>query len=101
HIDSDLFRPPYGRITWKQQRELVGLGQGFKLIMWSVLSGDFDVTLSPDQCCKNVLQHTKSGSVVVFHDSEKAGDRIRYALPVVLKHFADKGYVFEKIVLTN
>jgi len=101
HIDSDLFRPPYGRITWKQHRDLNHSGHGFKLIMWSVLSGDFDVTISPEQCCKNVLHHTKSGSVVVFHDSEKAGDRIRYALPVVLKHFSDQGYVFEKIVLTD
>ncbi|MEO6251970.1 MAG: polysaccharide deacetylase family protein [Ferruginibacter sp.] len=101
HIDSDLFRPPYGRITWKQQRDLVRLGQHFKLIMWSVLSGDFDVTISPEQCCKNVLDNTKSGSVVVFHDSEKAAARIRYALPVVLKHFSEQGYIFEKIVLNE
>jgi peptidoglycan-N-acetylglucosamine deacetylase len=101
HIDSDLFRPPYGRISWKQQRDLNRSGQGFKLIMWSVLSGDFDLNITPEQCCTNVLQHAKSGSVIVFHDSEKAGERIRYALPVVLKHFSDNGYAFKKISLTG
>jgi peptidoglycan/xylan/chitin deacetylase (PgdA/CDA1 family) len=99
YIDSDLFRPPYGRLTWSQQRDITKSGHAFKVIMWSVLSGDFDVNITPEQCCKNVLQHTKSGSVVVFHDSEKAGERIRYALPVVLKYFSEKGYAFEKIVL--
>lgn len=101
YIDSNLFRPPYGRITWNQQRDLTRSGLAFKVIMWSVLSGDFDVTISPEQCCENVLQHTKSGSVVVFHDSEKAGERIRYALPIVLKHFSDRGYTFEKIVISH
>ncbi len=97
YIDSDLFRPPYGRITWNQQRDLTQSKQPFKIIMWSVLSGDFDVNISPEQCLKNVLKNTKSGSVVVFHDSEKANARMRYALPLVLKHYAGKGYLFEKI----
>lgn len=97
-IDSGLFRPPYGRITTKQHSLLRKLNKPFKVVMWSVLSGDFDVTITPGQCCKNVLQHTNSGSVVVFHDSEKAYERLKYTLPAVLKYFAGKGYQFEKIV---
>lgn len=99
NIYSNLFRPPYGRITRNQQKSLTQLNEPFNIIMWSVLSGDFDVTISPEQCCKMVLKNTKVGSIVVFHDSEKANDRLRFTLPVVLKHFYERGYQFEKIVL--
>ena len=100
-INSVLFRPPYGRITRKQYKALTQLNDPFKIIMWSVLSGDFDINISPEQCANNVLQNATSGSVVVFHDSEKASERLRYALPAVLKYFSEKGYVFEKIVLNS
>jgi peptidoglycan/xylan/chitin deacetylase (PgdA/CDA1 family) len=98
-IKSGLFRPPYGRITRQQRKALTGLKNPFKIIMWSVLSGDFDLTVSPEQCCSNILKHAKSGAIIVFHDSEKAFERMQYALPVVLKHFADKGYQFKEIDL--
>ena len=101
HIDSYLFRPPYGRITRNQQKDLTQLDEPFKIIMWSVLSGDFDERITPEHCCKNVLKNTKSGSVVVFHDSEKANERMRYALPRVLKYFSEKGYLFKKIDLNS
>lgn len=100
YIDSDLFRPPYGRITRKQHKELAMMQRPFRIIMWSVLSGDFDVKLSPEECCENVISNVKSGSVVVFHDSEKANERLRYALPIVLKHFNEQGYLFRKIELS-
>ena len=101
HIDSDLFRPPYGRISTNQQKDLLRQQAATKIIMWSVLSGDFDNDITPDHCCKNVIHNTTIGSVVVFHDSEKAEERLRYALPVVLKYFSEKGYLFEKIVLES
>lgn len=97
YIDSDLFRPPYGRITPRQQKKLSRLQNPYKVIMWSVLSGDFDRDISPEQCCSNVIKHGKSGAVVVFHDSEKAKEKMCYALPRVLAYFAERGYVFEKI----
>jgi peptidoglycan-N-acetylglucosamine deacetylase len=97
YIDSNLFRPPYGRITGNQQRYLMKMDNPFKVIMWSVLSGDFDKGITPEQCCKTVLKHTKSGSVIVFHDSEKANERMSYTLPIILNYFSEKGYVFEKI----
>ncbi|HMI77743.1 MAG TPA: polysaccharide deacetylase family protein [Ferruginibacter sp.] len=101
YINSDLFRPPYGRITRTQQRNISASIPPFNIIMWTVLSGDFDMQLSPEQCCKNVIKNTQSGSVVVFHDSEKANERIRYALPLVLKHFSERGFLFEKIIPGN
>ena len=96
-IDSNLFRPPYGRIT-KFQLKLLKGGK-FKLIpmMWTVLSGDFDMQLSKEKCLENVLKHTTAGSIVVFHDSEKAFEKLTYVLPLVLKHFSSKGYRFEKL----
>jgi peptidoglycan/xylan/chitin deacetylase (PgdA/CDA1 family) len=97
YIDSELFRPPYGRITWNQQKDLTSVKPAFKVIMWSVLSGDFDINISPEQCFKNVIKNTESGSVIVFHDSEKANKRMRYTLPLVLKYFFDKDYFFEKL----
>lgn len=101
HVESDLFRPPYGRITRKQHRQLTNLAQPFKIIMWSVLSGDFDVRLSPQRCYSNILKNVKSGSVVVFHDSEKANERLRFVLPLMLKHFTEEGFLFKRIDFTK
>jgi len=98
-IDSPLFRPPYGRMTSQQKKKLQHLNEPFKIVMWSVLSGDFDTNITPEKCLDNVLKSTKSGSVIVFHDSEKAFERLRYTLPAVLKYFSEKGYHFEKIVM--
>jgi peptidoglycan/xylan/chitin deacetylase (PgdA/CDA1 family) len=97
-IDSDLFRPPYGKIKRFQAKQLQE-SRGLKVIMWSVLSGDFDQTLLPDKCLQNVLLNTHPGSIVVFHDSEKAWKRLAYALPKVLEYFTEKGYFFKKIIL--
>ncbi len=94
-IESRLFRPPYGRITRKTGRML--LNQGYKVIMWDVLSGDFDIHLSPQNCEKNVTEHAGRGSIVVFHDSEKAYPNLQYALPRVLEFFSKKGYSFQAI----
>jgi peptidoglycan/xylan/chitin deacetylase (PgdA/CDA1 family) len=103
HIDSNLFRPPYGRITKFQVKILSdiaaykGSDRRFSIIMWDVLSGDFDKKLSAEICTLNVIRKTKPGSIVVFHDSEKAFPRMRASLPEVLKYFGEKGYRFEAI----
>ena len=99
YIDSHLFRPPYGRITPKQRKLLMQQHDSFKIIMWSVLSGDFDERITPEKCFKNVFDNTEVGSVIVFHDSEKAYERLRYTLPAVLKYFTEQGFKFEKIVI--
>jgi peptidoglycan/xylan/chitin deacetylase (PgdA/CDA1 family) len=97
YIDSDLFRPPYGRISHFQIENLKSKELNFKIIMWDVLSADFDKKVSGVQCSDNVIRNTVPGSIVVFHDSEKALDKIRISLPQVLKHFTEKGYIFEGI----
>ena len=97
YINSNLFRPPYGRIKKPQREALMQNDAGFQIVMWSVLSGDFDVNITPEACCNTVLKNSENGSIVVFHDSEKAYSRLRYALPIVLKFFTEKGYFFNKI----
>lgn len=85
YISSKLFRPPYGRIKQKQAT-LLQNENGYNIYMWSVLSADFDRSISPEQCLKNVTKNIHPGSIVVFHDSEKAWDRMKYALPKVLEY---------------
>ena len=96
YIDSKLFRPPYGRISRFQIQQLQSI---FKIIMWDVLSGDFDVKLSPQKCLSNVISNTVPGSVIVFHDSEKAFHRLEYTLPKALEFFTEKGFVMKGIGL--
>ena len=94
-LQLNLFRPPYGKIKKSQAKEL--LKKGYKIIMWDVLSADFDITISKEKCLQNVLENTTEGSIIVFHDSVKAAKRMKYALPKVLKTFSDKGFVFKGI----
>lgn len=96
YIQSNLFRPPYGRIKRSQIKRLEE--KGMKIIMWDVLSADFDTNLTPQASLSYVLYHTKPGSVVLFHDSEKAWERMSGVLPAVLQHFSAEGYTFEKLV---
>jgi len=90
-----LFRPPHGRIKPNQARAL--RKKGYKIIMWDVLSADFDRTISKEQCLQNVLQNAGQGSIVVFHDSLKASEKLQYVLPKVLEYFKEKGFSFEKL----
>ena len=97
-ISSNLFRPPYGRISFAQIKALrsdPSLPQD--IMMWDVLSGDFDTTITGDECAQNVIQHAGPGSIIVFHDSAKAMDRLRVALPKVLSHFSNLGYQFKAL----
>lgn len=98
-IDSDLFRPPYGRITSFQAKNLktVMNGKEPKVIMWDVLSGDFDINCTPRECLANVLLASVSGSIIIFHDSEKAFPKLAYTLPRILNHFSEKGYLFKSL----
>ena len=91
-VDSPFFRPPYGRLTPSQSQSLVRAG--YELVMWDVLSADFDRKLTGQQVFDNVRRHAMKGSVVVFHDSIKAWDRLEYALPATLAYFASQGYRF-------
>ncbi len=91
----NLFRPPYGKIKSSQSKRLRKLG--YKIIMWDVLSRDYDQSISPEQCLENVLQHIEIGSIIVFHDSVKAQHNLKYVLPKTLKFLKEKGFVCDKI----
>jgi peptidoglycan/xylan/chitin deacetylase (PgdA/CDA1 family) len=99
YIDSNLFRPPYGKITPFLVKQLMQPLYKLTTIMWTVLSGDFDLKISKEQCLENVLLNAGKGSIIVFHDSEKASERMQYALPKVLEYFSAKGFEFKKITL--
>lgn len=100
YIDSSLFRPPYGRISSFQAKNINKvLKDDAKIVMWSVLSGDFDSNINREQCLQNVVLNAKPGSIVVFHDSEKAFSLLQYVLPRVLQFFSEKGYLFERLKL--
>ncbi len=96
YIDSNLFRPPYGRITLFQAKNLRAAmkGRKAKVIMWDVLSADFDETITAEQSLQIVIFRSSPGSIIVFHDSEKALQRLNYVLPKVLHYFSERGFRF-------
>lgn len=91
-INSTLFRPPYGKIKLSQAIRLKR--KKLKIVMWNVLSRDFDPDLSGEECLKNVLANTKPGSIIVFHDSLKAFENLEYTLPKLIEYYKQKGYKF-------
>jgi peptidoglycan/xylan/chitin deacetylase (PgdA/CDA1 family) len=92
-IDSNLFRPPYGRFKTSQIKYL---SDNYKIVMWDILSQDYSLTTSPEKVLSNVLENIRGGSIVVFHDSVKAEPNLNYALPRVLDNLNGK-YEFRKI----
>jgi peptidoglycan/xylan/chitin deacetylase (PgdA/CDA1 family) len=93
-VDSDLFRPPYGRMKPRQAQFLL---RHYRIVMWDVLSADFDPNINEQQCLNNVLNNTKAGSIIVMHDSLKAKKNMQYTLPRVLEHFSSLGFTFGRI----
>lgn len=92
-LKIDLFRPPYGRITRNQIKAL----SDYKIIMWDVLTVDYNKNVSPESCLKNSIRATRPGSIIVFHDSLKAERNLTYALPRFIQHFREQGYVFKPL----
>jgi len=88
-IDSELFRPPYGRILGSQ---ITGILKNYRIIMWDVLSYDYNRRVSGDTIARNVTRNVRSGSIIVFHDSAKARKNLYHALPLVLKFLNQEGY---------
>jgi len=95
-IDSDLFRPPYGRAGAFQIRNLTEKLH-YKIVMWDVLAGDFDPKVNGKISAERVIRHAGPGSIIVFHDSAKAFPVLQISLPIVLSHFRSKGYSFVSI----
>ena len=89
-----LFRPPHGRLKWSQYRKIF---KSHKIIMWDVLSGDFDNSLSPEKCLAKSMAATKPGTVIVFHDSVKSIDKLKFVLPRYLEHFTALNFTFKAL----
>ena len=94
--NRQLFRPPYGKIKKSQAKAILELG--YKIIMWDILSADFDTTITPEKCLENVLKNVAPGSIIVFHDSAKAFKNLEYTLPRTLQFLKDNQYQCVEIV---
>jgi len=92
---SRLMRPPYAKVTSAQSRKIRQMG--YRIVMWDVLSADFDVTITPEKCLSNVVNNIGPGSIVIFHDSEKAYKNLRHALPKTLEFLKNQGYSCEAL----
>lgn len=90
-----LFRPPYGKITSAQSKKLRKLG--YKIIMWDILTADFDTSISPEKCFENATKKVENGSIIVFHDSKKAFENIKHVLPKAIEYYKSKGFLFETL----
>lgn len=93
-IKTNLFRPPYGKIRPYQLKKIK---ENYRIIMWDVLSRDYDKKISNKKCLERVTDYAESGSIIVFHDTPKAENNLKYVLPKVLKYYTDKGFVFNAI----
>ncbi len=90
-VPGNLFRPPYGRLRPAQAS---ALKKRYRIILWDVLSGDFDPSIQPEKCFQNIIRHSRPGSIVVLHDSLKSEQNLHYALPSLLKFYTEKGWKF-------
>jgi len=93
-IDSNLFRPPYGKITAQQTRLLK---KSYKIVMWSVLPGDFESRMSKEDVLKRSIKYTKNGNIIVFHDNIRFHQKMIFALKGFLEYFSHAGYNFRAI----
>ncbi|MGX7667200.1 polysaccharide deacetylase family protein [Flavobacterium pedocola] len=94
-LTTKLFRPPYGKIKLSQSAKL--RKQGYKIIMWDVLSADFDTSIPKEKCLENIIKNTAQGSIIVLHDSEKAFPNLEYTLPKAIAILKEKGFVFDTL----
>ncbi len=93
-IESNLFRPPYGKI---KPTQIFRLKKKYRIIMWDVLTYDYDENKTGEECLNKIKKNVKPGSIIVFHDSLKAEKRLRYALPKCLEFLKTEGYIFSAI----
>ena len=98
HIDSSLFRPPYGLMSYRQAKTLI---RDYQVIMWSVLTKDYDPSVSREECLESAIQGVRPGAVIVFHDNIKAREKVLYALPGLLEHMEKEGYRSGTLTITN
>lgn len=95
-VQSNLFRPPYARVTLPQLR---AVAKRYKIVMWSIISRDYNRKISGERCLQGVLPHIKAGAIILFHDSEKSFANMSYVLPKVLERIAELGLKCKAIEL--
>ncbi len=95
YTNSMLFRPPYGRIRKEQASQIIQ--RGYKIIMWDILSYDYDKNLNIHQCIQKISLKTRNGSLVVFHDSLKSRNQTNEILPIYIKNMLNKGFQFKRL----
>ncbi len=95
YIGSGLFRPPYGLMTYRQAK---ALSKEYRVVMWSVLTKDYDPAVSREECLQTAMQGIRPGAIIVFHDNIKAREKVLYALPRLLEYLEKEGYSSEKLV---
>ena len=98
YINSNLFRPPYGRIRRSQIKLLYKANPHQKIVMWNILAGDWVPELTPEKCYQRIKEKISDGDIIVLHESDKAWDRMSYCLPRLLKEFSNLGYSFLPII---
>lgn len=91
-VSSPLFRPPYGRLKYGQAKSLQS---NYQIVLWEVLAGDFDPTISGEECWENVHKNASDGSIIVLHDSKKSWQHLSYVLPKLLAYYSKRGFTFE------
>lgn len=91
-LHTKLFRPPYGKLTWKLKNELKK--KGFKTVMWSLLSADFKKGMTFQKCAENVINNVKHGDIIVFHDNHKTAHVTCKALDIIIKKLKKEGFEF-------
>ena len=91
YIDSELFRPPYGRIKRSQIKRLQSK---YEIIMWDLITYDYDRKLSKESILRSVKHYSRNGSIIVFHDSIKAKDNMLAVLPMAIEYWNSQGYTY-------
>lgn len=94
-IKSKIFRPSHGRVYPSQVKKLNELG--YKVVLWDVITRDYDTNLKEEEVLKIAKKYTRNGSIVVFHDSLKAEKNMKYAFPLAVKYWIENGYTFETL----
>ena len=92
YVNTTLFRPPYGRL---KKSQIIKLKPHYSIIMWDVLSGDYDQKITPEKCLQNATDKIRNGSIVVFHDSSKAKINMQFAVPRFIEYAKAQGFEFE------
>lgn len=97
-LGTELYRPPYGRITWRQYRRI---SQEQKVVLWDVISGDFDGSITHKEVIDNVLKNVRGGSIVTMHDSSKAMNALKSSMNEIITLLKERGYALKPLLSTE